>query len=218
MIGSKKIGVSTYPGRVKLTKANGSSEYVTMERPCPHPRRHTDQSLFDSIKDDIDGKFSKLGGNINGNMTIQKHCSPASCSIRKPTRSRLLQRRKRQQRITALVFADINKNGGTDMPNVRSSANHWTSCRFMWVTPDMQSMALTQSRGVATLETALPPSVKSALLATATLCIVHSANGTSIVMARGAIRVGGGVFSWPPPLVRLISRTVFSTLLPPIPR
>ena len=29
-------------------------------------------------------------------------------------------------------------------------------------------------------------------------CIVHSSSGTSIVMARGAIRVGGGVFSWLP--------------------
>ena len=65
--------VSTYPGRVKLIRADGSSEYVTLERADAPTQEGTplNKVLFDSIEVDLDGKVSKLGDNMNGNLTIQ---------------------------------------------------------------------------------------------------------------------------------------------------
>lgn len=69
--------VSTYPGRVKLTKANGTIEYVTWERADEPtvPGTPINKALFDSIKADIGLSgdttvfVSKSGSDTLGNGT-----------------------------------------------------------------------------------------------------------------------------------------------------
>ncbi len=69
--------VSTYPGRVKLTKANGTTEYVTWERADEPTVLGTpiNKALFDSIKADIGLSgdttvfVSKSGSDSLGNGT-----------------------------------------------------------------------------------------------------------------------------------------------------
>jgi hypothetical protein len=195
-----KDRVSTYPGRVKLTKANGSSEYVTMERADAPTQDGTpiNKALFDSIKDDIDGKFSKLGGNINGNMTIQNTAPQVELfDPEADARSRVYKDASASNDYGTCI-ADINKNGGTDMLNVRSSANlldklslYAGNTRYAIYGAHTKPWGSYTGNGSATVRQVNTTGNGYA-------CIVHSANGTSIVMARGAIRVGGGVFSWLP--------------------
>lgn len=69
--------VSTYPGRVKLTKSNGTTEYVTWERADEPTVAGTpiNKALFDSIKADIgltapiDIHVSGAGSDTLGNGT-----------------------------------------------------------------------------------------------------------------------------------------------------
>ena len=61
-----KDRVSTYPGRVKLTKMDGSSEYVTLERADSPTQEGTpiNKALFDSIGADLDGKADMIDGEV----------------------------------------------------------------------------------------------------------------------------------------------------------
>lgn len=61
-----KDRVSTYPGRVKLTRADGSSEYVTLERADSPTQEGTpiNKALFDSIVADLDGKANMINGEV----------------------------------------------------------------------------------------------------------------------------------------------------------
>ena len=61
-----KDRVSTYPGRVKLTKMDGSSEYVTLERADSPTQEGTplNKALFDSIATDLDGKANMIDGEV----------------------------------------------------------------------------------------------------------------------------------------------------------
>lgn len=58
--------VSTYPGRVKLTRTDGSSEYVTLERADSPTQEGTpiNKALFDSIGADLEGKANMIDGEV----------------------------------------------------------------------------------------------------------------------------------------------------------
>ena len=195
-----KDRVSTYPGRVKLTKTNGSSEYVTLERADAPTQEGTpiNKALFDSIKADVDDKFSKLGGYINGDLGIQ-NTSP-QVELWNPeadARSRFYKDATTSNDFGTCV-ADVNKNGGVDMLNVRSSADllnklslYVGSTRYPIYGSHTKPWGSYTGNGSATVRQVDTSGNGYA-------CIVHSASGTSIVMARGAIRVVGGVFSWIP--------------------
>lgn len=195
-----KDRVPTYPGRVKLTKTNGSSEYVTMERADAPTQEGTpiNKALFDSIKADIDDKFSKLGGSINGNLTIQNTAPGVELwDPEADARSRFYKDANASNDYGTCV-ADTNKNGGTDMLNVRSSAGlldklslYVGSTRYAIYGSHTKPWGSYTGNGAAAVRQVNTTGNGYA-------CIVHSTSGTCIVMARGAMRVGGGVFSWLP--------------------
>lgn len=202
---SVKDRVSTYPGRVKLTKANGSSEYVTLERADAPTQEGTpiNKALFDSIKDDINGKVSKLGDTMNGNLSIQNTAPQVELWDPEADARTRLYKDANTSNDYGTCIADIDKNGDIDVLNVRRSAPlvdklslyvenaNGTSTRYAIHGAHTKPWGSYTGNGLADVRQVNTTGNGYA-------CIVHSANGTSIVMARGAIRVGGGVFSWLP--------------------
>ena len=195
-----KDRVSTYPGRMKLTRADGTSEYVTLERADAPTQEGTpiNKVLFDSIKSDIDDKFSKLGGSINGNMTVQNAApgvefwDPAA-----DARSKLYKDATASSDYGTCI-ADVDKNAGTDMLNIRRSAAlldklslYVGSTRYAIYGAHTKPWGSYTGNGATAVRQVNTTGNGYA-------CIVHSSSGTCIVMARGAIRVGAGVFSWLP--------------------
>lgn len=192
--------VSTYPGRVKLIKADGSFEYVTLERADAPTQEGTpiNKALFDSIKADLDDKVSVLGGYINGNLGIQNTAPQFELwDPEADARSRVYKDASASNDY-GTCLADINKNGGIDMLNVRSSADllnklslYVGSTRYPIYGAHTKPWGSYTGNGV---ETARQVNTSGNGYA----CIVHSANGTCIAMARGTMRIAGGVFSWLP--------------------
>ena len=195
-----KDRVPTYPGRVKLTKSDGTSEYVTIERADAPTQEGTpiNKALFDSIKDDLSGKVSNLGDSMNGNLTIQNTAPQVELwDPEADARSRFYKDASASNDYGTCV-SDIDKNGGIAMLNVRSSADLINKLS-MYVGSTRYAIhgAHTKPWGSYTGNgSAAARQVNTT--GNGYACIVHSASGTSIVMARGAIRVGGGVFSWLP--------------------
>lgn len=200
-----KDRVSTYPGRVKLTRTGGSSEYVTLERADAPTQEGTpiNKVLFDSIKADMDDKLSKLGGSINGNLTIQN--TAPMLELFDPEydgRTRLYKDVSSNADYGSMV-ADIDITGNIDLLNLRRSAPlldklslyvenaNGSSTRYAIYGAHTKPWGSYTGNGAATVRQVNTTGNGYA-------CIVHSANGTSIVMARGAIRVAGGVFGWVP--------------------
>lgn len=200
-----KDRVPTYPGRVKLTKTNGASEYVTLERADAPTQEGTpiNKALFDSIKTDIDDKISKLGGSINGNLTIQNTAPQVELFDPQADGRTRIYKDANASSDYGTCIADIDKTGDIDMLNVRRSAGlldklslyvenaNGTSTRYAIYGAHTKPWGAYTGNGVATVRQVNTTGNGYA-------CIVHSASGTSIVMARGAIRVAGGVFSWLP--------------------
>lgn len=200
-----KDRVSTYPGRVKLTKTNGSTEYVTLERADAPTQEGTpiNKALFDSIKTDIDDKVSKLGGNMNGNLTIQNTAPQVELFDPEYDGRTRLYKDVSSNADYGTMLSDIDATGNIDSLNIRRSAAlvdklslyvenaNGTSSRYAIYGAHTKPWGSYTGNGVATARQVNTTGNGYA-------CIVHSANGTSIVMARGAIRVAGGVFSWLP--------------------
>lgn len=195
-----KDRVSTYPGRVKLTKTNGSSEYVTLERADAPTQEGTpiNRELFESIKADLNDKFSKLGGSLNGNVTIQNTSPQVELWDPEADARTRLYKDASTSADFGTCLADIDKNGGIDMLNIRRTAAlvdklslYVGSTRYAIYGAHTKPWGSYTGNGTATVRQVNTTGNGYA-------CIVHSANGTCIVMARGAIRVGGGVFSWLP--------------------
>ena len=200
-----KDRVPTYPGRVKLTRTNGSSEYVTLERADAPTQDGTpiNKALFDSIKTDVEGKVSKLGDSMNGNLTIQN--ATPQVELFDPQADGRTRVYKDANATTdyGTCLADIDKTGNIDMLNVRRSAGlldklslyveneNGTSSRYAVYGAHTKPWGSYTGNGSATVRQVNTTGNGYA-------CIVHSASGTSIVMARGVIRVGGGAFSWLP--------------------
>ena len=200
-----KDRVSTYPGRVKLTRADGSSEYVTIERADAPTQEGTpiNKALFDSILADLNDKFSKLGGSINGNLTIQNTAPQVELfDPESDGRSRVYKDANASNDYGTCI-ADIDKTGNIDMLNIRRSAGlldklsfyvenaNGTSSRYAIYGAHTKPWGSFTGNGLATVRQVNTTGNGYA-------CIVHSASGTCIVMARGAIRVAAGVFSWLP--------------------
>jgi hypothetical protein len=195
-----KDRVSTYPGRMKLTRANGSSEYVTLERADAPTQEGTpiNKALFDSIEADIADKFPILGGSINGNVTIQNTAPKVELwDPEADARSRFYKDATASNDYGTCI-ADIDKNAGTDMLNIRRTAAlldklslYVGSTRYAIYGSHTKPWGSYTGNGVTTVRQVNTTGNGYA-------CIVHSGSGTCIVMARGAIRVGGGVFSWLP--------------------
>lgn len=200
-----KDRVPTYPGRVKLTKANGTSEYVTMERADSPTQEGTpvNKALFDSIRDDLAVKVSKLGDSMNGNLTIQNTAPMLELYDPEYDGRTRLYKDVSSNADYGSMLADIDATGDIDALNIRRSAGlldklslyvenaNGTSTRYAIYGSHTKPWGSYTGNGVATVR-------QVNTTGTGYACIVHSANGTSIVMARGAIRVGGGVFSWLP--------------------
>lgn len=200
-----KDRVSTYPGRVKLTKTNGSSEYVTLERADAPTQEGTpiNKALFDSIKTDVDGKVSKLGDSMNGNLTIQNTAPKVELWDPEYEGRTRLYKDVSSNADYGTMLSDIDETGDIDSLNIRRSAAlldklslyvenaNGTSSRYAIYGAHTKPWGSYTGNGVATVRQVNTTGNGYA-------CIVHSANGTSIVMARGAIRVAGGVFSWLP--------------------
>lgn len=195
-----KDRVSTYPGRMKLTRANGTVEYVTLERADAPTQEGTpiNKALFDSIEADIADKFSKLGGSINGNMTVQNAAPGVEFwDPEADSRSRIYKDANTSSDYGTCV-ADIDKNGGIDILNIRRTAGlidklslYVGGTRYPIYGAHTKPWGSYTGNGTAAVRQVNTTGNGYA-------CIVHSGSGTCIVMARGAIRVGGGVFSWLP--------------------
>ena len=197
--------VSTYPGRVKLTKANGSTEYVTLERADAPTQEGTplNKALFDSIKTDIDGKVSKLGDSMNGNLTIQNTAPAVELFDPEADGRTRVYKDANTNNDYGTCIADIDKTGDIDMLNVRRAAGlldklslyvenaNGTSSRYAIYGAHTKPWGSYTGNGTATVRQVNTTGNGYA-------CIVHSASGTCIVMARGTMRVGGGAFSWLP--------------------
>lgn len=200
-----KDRVSTYPGRVKLTRSNGSSEYVTLERADAPTQEGTpiNQALFNSILVDIEGKVSKLGDSMNGNLVIQN--TAPMLELFDPEydgRTRLYKDVSSNADYGSMV-ADIDATGNIDLLNLRRSASlldklslyveneNGSSTRYAIYGAHTKPWGSYTGNGSATARQVNTSGNGYA-------CIVHSASGTCIVMARGAIRVASNVFSWLP--------------------
>lgn len=198
-----KDRVPTYPGRVKLTKTNGTSEYVTLERADAPTQEGTpiNKALFDSIKTDVEGKVSKLGDTMNGNLTIQNAAPGIELFDPEYDGRTRLYKDVSSNADYGTMLSDIDATGDIDSLNIRRSAAlldklslyvenaNGTSSRYAIYGAHTKPWGSYTGNGAATAR-----QVNTA--GNGYACIVHSANGTSIVMARGAIRVVGGVFSW----------------------
>lgn len=193
-----KDRVSTYPGRVKLTKTNGSSEYVTLERADAPTQEGTpiNRELFESIKADMDDKFSKLGGSLNGNVTIQNTSPQVELWDPEADARTRLYKDASASNDYGTCLADIDKNGGIDMLNVRRTAAlvdklslYVGSTRYAIYGAHTKPWGSYTGNGTTTARQVNTTGNGYA-------CIVHSTNGTCIVFARGTMRIAGGTFSW----------------------
>lgn len=195
-----KDRVSTYPGRMKLTRADGSVEYVTLERADAPTQEGTpiNKALFDSIEADLADKFSKLGGSINGNMTVQNTAPGVEFWDPEADARSKLYKDANASNDYGTCIADIDKNAGTDMLNIRRTADllnklslYVGGTRYPIYGAHTKPWGSYTGNGAAAVRQVNTTGNGYA-------CIVHSTAGTCIVMARGAMRVGGGTFSWLP--------------------
>lgn len=200
-----KDRVPTYPGRVKLTKTNGTSEYVTLERADAPTQEGTpiNKALFDSIKTDVDSKVSKLGDTMNGNLVIQNTAPGVELFDPEYDGRTRLYKDVSSNADYGTMIADIDATGNIDGLNIRRSAGlldklslyvenaNGTSTRYAIYGAHTKPWGSYTGNGAAAVRQVNTTGNGYA-------CIVHSASGTSIVMARGAIRIVSGVFSWLP--------------------
>lgn len=200
-----KDRVSTYPGRVLLTRADGSSEYVTLQRADSPTQEGTplNKVLFDSINDDLDGKVSRLGDTMNGNLTIQNTSPQVELFDPEADGRSQIYKDAYSNVDYGTCIADVSKTGAADILNVRQSAGlldklslyvkneYGAANRYSIHGTHTKPWGSYTGNGVATVRQVNTTGNGYA-------CIVHSGNGTCIVMARGVIRVSGGVFSWLP--------------------
>lgn len=195
-----KDRVPTYPGRVKLTKADGTVEYVTLERADAPTQEGTpiNKALFDSIETDIDGKVSKLGDTMNGNLTIQNTAPQVELFDPEYDGRTRIYKDVSSNADYGSMMADIDDTGNVDLLNLRRSAAlldklslYVGNTRYAIYGSHTKPWGSYTGNGTTTAR-------QINTTGSGYACIVHSSSGTCIVMARGAIRVGSNVFSWLP--------------------
>ena len=200
-----KDRVPTYPGRVKLTRTNGTSEYCTLERADAPTQEGTpiNKALFDSIEADIDDKAPKLNPTFNGKMLIQGDApeielwDPVSDS-----RTRIYKDANANADY-GTVIADVDVNGDRDLLRLRRAA----------ALADKLALLVEQPNGTHTTYQIYGAHNKPwgtyTGTGTATVrqvntsgngfaCIVRSGSGTCIVMGSGVMKAAGGAFTWLP--------------------
>lgn len=200
-----KDRVPTYPGRVKLTRSDGTSEYVTLERAdAPtEPGTPLNKVLFDSIQNDLDLRVSRLGDTMNGPLTFQGD-SPAIefWDTISDSRSRIYKDANANADYGTII-ADIDANADRDLLRLRRAA----------VLADKLALLVEQTDGTHNTYQIYGAHNKTwgtytGNGATAVrqvntggngfACIVRSGNGTSIVFGSGVMRAAGGAFTWLP--------------------
>lgn len=200
-----KDRVPTYPGRVKLTRANGTSEYVTLERADAPTQEGTpiNKALFDSIKADLADKISVLGGSMNGNLVIQNTAPGLELFDPEYDGRTRLYKDVSSNADYGTMLTDIDATGDIDSLNLRRSAAlldklslyvenaNGTSSRYAIYGAHTKPWGSYTGNGSATVR-------QINTTGNGYACIVHSTSGTCLVMARGAIRIGNSVFSWLP--------------------
>ena len=200
-----KDRVSTYPGRMKLTRADGTYEYVTLERADAPTQEGTpiNKVLFDSIKNDIDDKVSILGGSMNGNLTIQNTAPKVELWDPEYDGRTRLYKDVSSNADYGTMLSDIDATGDIDSLNIRRSAGlldklslyvenaSGGNTRYAIYGSHTKPWGSYTGNGSATARQVNTTGNGYA-------CIVHSTSGTCIVMARGAIRIGSNAFSWLP--------------------
>jgi hypothetical protein len=200
-----KDRVPTYPGRIKLTKPDGTSEYYTLERADAPTQEGTpiNKALFDSIKADFDTKAPKLNPTFNGKALIQGDApeielwDPVSDS-----RARIYKDANANADYGTII-ADIDVNGDRDLLRLRRAATLADKLALLVEQPNnthttyqvygahnkpwgsYTGNGVTSVRQVATGGNGFA-------------CIVRSSSGTCIVMGSGVMRAAGGTFTWLP--------------------
>ena len=200
-----KDRVPTYPGRIKLTKADGTSEYYTLERADAPTQEGTpiNKALFDSIKADIEASGTKVNPTFNGKVLIQGDApeiemwDPVSDS-----RTRIYKDANANADY-GTVIADIDANADRDLLRLRRAAT----------LADKLALLVEQPNGTHTTYqvygahnkpwgTYTGNGVTSVRQVTTGgngfACIVRSSSGTCIVMGSGVMRAAGGTFTWLP--------------------
>lgn len=198
-----KDRIPTYPGRVKLTRANGTSEYCTLERADVPTQEGTplNKALFDSIKADIDAAGTKLNPTFNGKMLIQGDApeielwDPVSDS-----RSRIYKDANTNADY-GTVIADIDINGDRDLLRLRRSTALMDKLALLVEQPDGTHTTY-QIHGAHTKPwgsytgNGLTSVRQVSTGGNGFACIVRSNSGTCIVMGSGVMRAAGGIFTW----------------------
>lgn len=198
-----KDRVPTYPGRIKLTKSDGTSEYYTLERADAPTQEGTpiNKALFDSIKADFDTKAPKLNPTFNGKVLIQgdapeiEFWDPVSDS-----RTRIYKDANANADYGTII-ADIDANGDRDLLRLRRSAALADKLALLVEQPDgthntyqvygahNKTWGTYTGNGVATVR-------QVATGGNGFACVVRSSSGTCIVMGSGVMRAAGGTFTW----------------------
>jgi hypothetical protein len=200
-----KDRVSTYPGRIKLTKPDGTFEYYTLERADVPTQEGTpiNRVLFESIKADLDTKVSKLGDNINGPLTLQGDVPTLEFFDGPANTWGKVYKDANANADYGMCVADFDQNSKKDVLNLRranalasklsllvENTNGTTSTYSVYGTHNKTWGSYT-GNGTATVR-----QVNTSGLGFA--CIVRSSNGTSIVFGSGVMRAAGSTFTWLP--------------------
>ena len=198
-----KDRVPTYPGRVKLTRSNGTVEYVTLERADAPTEAGTpiNKVLFDSIQAEIDAKVDILNGHVNGKFTVQGD-APTLELYDGPTDARTrIYKDANANSDYGTIIADVDSAGNYDLLRLRRAATLAEKLALM-VEQTNGSHATYQvygahnktwgsytGNGVATVRQVNTGGNGFA-------CIVRGGGGTSIVFGSGVMRTAGGTFTW----------------------
>lgn len=202
---SVKDRVPTYPGRMKLIRADGTFEYVTLERADAPTTEGTpiNKALFDSIAADLNDKISKLGGNVNGNLTTVNTDPRFELFDPEADGRTRIYKDATASNDYGTCIADIDKTGNIDMLNLRRSAGlidklslyvenaNGTSSRYAIHGTHSKPWGSYNGNGSASVRQVNTGGNGYA-------CLVRGGGGSCIVLGSGAIRISGGVYGWLP--------------------
>ena len=199
-----KDRVPTYPGRIKLTKPDGTSEYYTLERADAPTQEGTpiNKALFDSIKADFNDKAPILNPTFNGKATLQGDAPEIELWDSVADARTRIYKDANANADYGTVIADFDKNGDRDLLRLRRSTT----------LTDKLALLVEQSDGTHTTYQIHGAHTKPWGSYTGNgvttvrqintggngyACVVRSAsNGTCIVFGSGVMRAAGGTFTW----------------------
>lgn len=200
-----KDRVPTYPGRMKLTKQDGSSEYVTLERADSPTQAGTpiNKALFDSIAADIAKKLSLTGGTVTGPVIFRHNGAAVELQDTDSGRKTKLHKNASASADYGTYLADYTNTEYPDVVVLRKAATQQDKLKLLvrdasGATSEYpiygthnKTWGTYTGNGVATVRQVNTSGYGFA-------CIVRGGGGTSIVLGSGVMRVSGGTFSWLP--------------------